>query len=82
MSLFLIDSEISLLENIVAITLLRKYGRDYAVFFYNEDVEVDFYLPDETKALMKLPNLMSFNANLTCFFADSFNLPDIADGFN
>lgn len=33
--LFLLDAETSLLENLVAITLLRKYGREDAVFFYN-----------------------------------------------
>ncbi|MDO5571796.1 MAG: ATP-binding protein [Bacteroidales bacterium] len=51
LNLFLVDAETSLLENLVAITLLRKYGRDDAVFFYNKDVEVDFYLPDEATAI-------------------------------
>jgi predicted AAA+ superfamily ATPase len=46
LNLFLIDKNTSLLENLVAVTLLRKYGRDEAVFFYNKGIEVDFYLPD------------------------------------
>lgn len=51
LSLFLLDAETSLLENLVAITLLRKYGREDAVFFYNKNVEVDFYLPDKETAI-------------------------------
>ena len=41
----LLDADTSLLENLVAVTLLRRYGTDDAVFFYNRNVEVDFYLP-------------------------------------
>ena len=51
LNLFLLDAETSLLENLVAITLLRKYGREDAVFFYNRNIEVDFYLPDEETAI-------------------------------
>lgn len=51
LNLFLLDAETSLLENLVAITLLRKYGREDAVFFWNKNVEVDFYLPDEETAI-------------------------------
>ena len=47
----LLDAETALLENLVAITLLRKYGREDAVFFYNRNIEVDFYLPDEETAI-------------------------------
>src|SRR5690606_28449593 len=46
LNLFLVDGNTSLLENLVAINLLRKYGRNDAVFFYNKNVEVDFYLPE------------------------------------
>ena len=49
--LFLLDAETSLLENLVAITLLRNYGRVDAVFFYNKNIEVDFYLPDKETAI-------------------------------
>lgn len=47
----MIDSETSLLENLVAVNLLRKYGREDAVFFYNKGVEVDFYIPDQCLAI-------------------------------
>lgn len=46
LNLFLINNYASLLENLVAISLLRKYGREDAVFFYNQGVEVDFYIPE------------------------------------
>lgn len=45
LNLFLLDPETSLLENLVAINLLRIYGRDDAVFFYNKGIEVDFVIP-------------------------------------
>jgi Predicted ATPase (AAA+ superfamily) len=51
LNLFLIDGNTSLLENLVAINLLRKYGRNDAVFFYNKEIEVDFYIPDEALAI-------------------------------
>lgn len=51
LNLFLLDGQTSLLENLVAITLLRRYGREDAVFFYNKNIEVDFYLPDSTTAI-------------------------------
>lgn len=51
LNLFLLDGNTSLLENLVAINLLRKYGRNDAVFFYNKGVEVDFYIPDEALAI-------------------------------
>lgn len=46
-----------MLENLVAINLLRKYGRNDAVFFYNQAVEVDFYIPDEAVAIQVCYNL-------------------------
>ena len=42
----LLDGETSLLENLVAINLLRLYGVEDAVCFYNKGVEVDFYILD------------------------------------
>ena len=41
-------------ENIVAVALFRKYGNDCdneRVFFYNQNVEVDFYIPEEELAI-------------------------------
>ncbi|MDR0430510.1 MAG: ATP-binding protein [Tannerellaceae bacterium] len=57
LNLFLLDGNTSLLENLVAINLLRKYGRNDAVFFYNKGVEVDFYIPDEALAIQVCYNL-------------------------
>ncbi|MDR0833197.1 MAG: ATP-binding protein [Candidatus Symbiothrix sp.] len=57
LNLFLLDGNTSLLENLVAITLLRKYGRNDAVFFYNMGIEVDFYVPDASTAIQVCYNL-------------------------
>lgn len=54
LNLFLLGGETILLENVVALALFRKYGHDSAnerVFFYNEKVEVDFYVPDDELAI-------------------------------
>jgi predicted AAA+ superfamily ATPase len=57
LNLFLLDANTSLLENMVAINLLRKYGREDAVYFYNKGVEVDFYIPDAYTAIQVCYNL-------------------------
>ena len=57
LNLFLLDGNTSLLENMVAINLLRKYGRDDAVYFYNRGIEVDFYIPDDYTAIQVCYNL-------------------------
>jgi predicted AAA+ superfamily ATPase len=51
LNLFLLDGDTSLLENLVAVNLLRKHGRNDAVYFYNKGVEVDFYIPDTCTAI-------------------------------
>ena len=54
LNLFLINGETSLLENLVALSLFRKYGHDHdneRVFFYNDNVEVDFYVPEDGLAI-------------------------------
>jgi predicted AAA+ superfamily ATPase len=51
LQLFLLDAETSLLENLVAMTLLRRYGREDAVFFYHHQIEVDFYVPEAEWAI-------------------------------
>ena len=51
LNLFLIDGHTSLLENLVAINLIRQFGKEDAVFFYNKGVEVDFYIPEEQWAI-------------------------------
>ena len=57
LNLFLLDGTTSLLENLVAINLLRKYGCDDSVFFYNKDIEVDFYVPETATAIQVCYNL-------------------------
>lgn len=64
LNLFLLDANTSLLENLVAITLLRKYGREDAVFFYNKGVEVDFYIPDTATAIQVSYNLDNSDGTL------------------
>ena len=50
LALFLLDPATSLLENIVAVNLRRKYG--YECYFFNTPkVEVDFYIPEESTAI-------------------------------
>ncbi len=54
LNLFLIEGEPLLLENAVALALFRRYGHDAAnerVFFYNDRVEVDFYVPEDELAI-------------------------------
>ena len=54
LSLQLLGGEAILLENLVALSLFRKYGHDEdneRVFFYHANVEVDFYVPDEELAI-------------------------------
>ena len=54
LSLQLMDCETLLLENLVALSLFRKYGHDEdneRVFFYNTNIEVDFYVPDDELAV-------------------------------
>lgn len=57
LNIFLTDPDTSLLENICAIQLFRQYGAidDNSVeprfFYYYNNVEVDFYVPDEAYAV-------------------------------
>ena len=48
--LFLVDASTSLLENIVAITLRRKYG-DGCYFWNSLNAQVDFVVPEEKMAV-------------------------------
>lgn len=49
LSIFLIGGESALLENICAVHLYRKY--DNEVYFYNKNIEVDFFVVDEAYAV-------------------------------
>jgi predicted AAA+ superfamily ATPase len=53
LNIFLTDASTSLLENLCAIALYRKYGLDDEprLFYYNKNVEIDFYVPSEELAV-------------------------------
>ena len=57
LNIFLTDPESSLLENICAIDLFRRYGTiddnlvEPRLYFYNRNIEVDFYIPEEDYAV-------------------------------
>lgn len=52
-----LDCESAQLENLVAIELLRRFGRNDAVFYYKKNIEVDFYVPEESLAIQVAYNL-------------------------
>lgn len=49
LNLFLFDPDTSLLENLVAIYLKKQYGDE--LYFFNKNVEVDFFIPAEKTAI-------------------------------
>lgn len=55
LNLFLFDPETSLLENMVAIALKKQYGEH--CYYYNQNVEIDFYIPDECLAIQVSYNI-------------------------
>jgi predicted AAA+ superfamily ATPase len=50
LNLFLINSETSLLENMVAVELCRRFGKKN-VYYLNVEKEIDFIVPDEKLAI-------------------------------
>lgn len=50
-SLLALDIRTSLLENLIALTLIRQYGSKEAVYYYANGVEVDFYIPETETAI-------------------------------
>lgn len=72
LNLFLIGGETMLLENAVALALFRKYGHEQdneRVFFYNDKIEVDFYVPEEELAIQVSYSMLqspdTFNREVT-----------------
>lgn len=54
LNIFLTDADTSLLENLCAITLYKKYNKDDdapGLYYYNRNIEVDFFIPDEALAI-------------------------------
>ena len=50
-SLLALDIRSSLLENLIALTLIRRYGTKDAVYHYNHGIEVDFYITESETAI-------------------------------
>ena len=48
--LMLMDCSSAQLENLVAIELIRRYGREN-VFYFEKNIEIDFYVPEEKLAI-------------------------------
>lgn len=48
--LFINSPNTSLLENLCAITLYKKYGKQL-YYYYSKNIEVDFYVPEEGTAI-------------------------------
>ncbi len=54
LSVFLTDSKSPLLENLCAISLYKKYNKDAGapgLYYYNRNIEVDFFVPEEGLAI-------------------------------
>ena len=50
LGLLVMNSETAQMENLVAIELCRRYGTDN-VYFFESNIEVDFYLPEQNLAI-------------------------------
>ncbi len=57
LNLFLVSPGPKLLENLVAIALYKKFGN--RLFYYNYNIEVDFFIPDERTAVQVSYSLSS-----------------------
>lgn len=50
LQLLVLDGVTAALENLVAIELVRRYGMDQ-VYYYERNIEVDFYIPEKKMAV-------------------------------
>lgn len=50
LGLMLLDCKTAQLENLVAVELIRRYGFE-SVYFFENNIEVDFYVPSENLAI-------------------------------
>lgn len=57
LNLFVLDADTALLENIVAIHLIKNNNKD-KVYYYQNNIEVDFYLPNEKIAIQSCYSLV------------------------
>ncbi len=51
LGLFMPDAKPALLENMVALALIRRYGREKLYFYKDENSELDFYVPGQSLAI-------------------------------
>lgn len=63
LNIYLTNAETSLLENVCAIHLHKKYEKN--LYFYNKNVEVDFFIPDEAYAVQASYSILAENAHDT-----------------
>ncbi len=64
LSIFLTDADTSLLENLCAITLFKKYNLDEdapRLYYYNRNIEVDFYIPDESVGIQASYSIQDYD---------------------
>ncbi|MCL2435941.1 MAG: ATP-binding protein [Lentimicrobiaceae bacterium] len=59
LNIFLFNPETKLLENLVAVELKKKYGEN--VYFYHKNIEVDFFIPQEYRAVQVAYNISDIN---------------------
>lgn len=77
LNVFLADPQTKLLENIVALALMKRYGNEQ-LFYYNKNIEVDFYLPSQKMAIQA-----SFSiSDSSTFERETKALVKIAGGFD
>lgn len=77
LNLFLIHSEAALLENMVAIALVKKYGKNQAVYYYEKNIEVDFYIPGVSLAIQacySLKNPITFEREVNALIKFSTHI--------
>ena len=66
LNIFLVDSETSLFENICALKLYRDMmeNPDEKVYFYNKEVEIDFYIHERKHAIQACYSLKEYATEL------------------
>lgn len=80
LGLLVMDSATAQLENLVAIELVRRYGTEN-VFYFESNVEIDFYVPDEKLAIQVslriLDDIVTKESELNAFNKLHSFIPDI-----
>ena len=63
LSNYLIDPQSKLLENLVAITLMKRYGgqEEDNLYYYHKGIEVDFYVPSENLGIQVSYSLRDYD---------------------